>query len=140
MWPREFSGRLSAWGSLRQSVQHLPVPQALHEINAWWFGAPWSSYYLHWDDVATWPDPWQLLSDNIFCEVARGLGIMYTTALLDRDDIRDLELIESHDGTIVCVENGKYILNWRPDTIVNISPESGATLHRLHQKILESKL
>jgi hypothetical protein len=34
----------------------------------------------------TWPDPWQLLSDDVYCEVARGLGILYTITLLDRAD------------------------------------------------------
>jgi hypothetical protein len=140
MWSHDFSARLAGWHHLRQSSKTLPVPQALHGINQWWFQAPWSSYYLHWDDQDKWPDPWQLLSDNIFCEVARGLGMLYTITMIEHPEITDSELIETPQGTLVRVHQGKYILNWYPDTIVNISPESDAVRHRLHQTILESKL
>ena len=140
MWPRDFSARLVQWHDLRVRVCDMPVEQALASINTWWFAAPWSSYYLHWDDLDRWPDPWQLLSDNIFCEVARGLGMLYTVTMCNHPEITDAELVETPSGTIVQVHQRKYILNWRPDSIVNISPESGAVRHRLHQKILQSKL
>ena len=90
------------------------------QINAWWFHAPWRPYYLHWDDQATWPDPWQLLSDDIYCEVARGLGMLYTITLLDRADLTSASLILTETGhNLVLVEESKYILNWTPDTVVN---------------------
>lgn len=83
---------------------------------------PWRPYHLHWDDEDTWPDPWQLLSDNMFCDVARGLGIMYTISLLDREDLAAAELILTTDGyNLVQVCQTKYILNWHPDSIVNIN-------------------
>ena len=65
MWPLTFEQRLHAWGVLRETVQHAPVEQVLAEVNAWWFHAPWRAYHLHWDDQPRWPDPWELLSDNI---------------------------------------------------------------------------
>lgn len=140
MWPQDFSARLASWHRLRENSRTRPVPQVLHEINAWWFAAPWSSYYLHWDDRDSWPDPWQLLSDNIFCEVARGLGMLYTICMLERPEITDAELVETPSGTLLRVQGSKYILNWHRDTVVNISPESDAVRHTLHQKILKHKL
>jgi hypothetical protein len=96
------------------------VESALQHINSWWFVAPWQPYYLHWDDQEVWPDPWQLLSDNIYCEVARGLGILYTISLLDRADLAPATLILTQDDTnLVQVAQEKYILNWAPDTVVN---------------------
>ena len=81
---------------------------------------PWRPYYLHWDDQANWPDPWQLLSDNCYCDVARGLGILYTITLLDRADLTPVDLVLTEDGTnLVRVAKEKYILNWEPDSIVN---------------------
>jgi len=101
----------------------LPVAQALEAINTWWFSSPWTGYHLHWDDQEEWPDPWQLLDDNIFCEVARGLGILYTITLLDRADIDSAELVLSKNGhNLVQVDKSKYILNWDKSTIVNIDP------------------
>jgi hypothetical protein len=105
----------------------------LEDINSWWFYAPWRPYYLHWDDQNTWPDPWQLLSDDIYCEVARGLGILYTVTLLDRADLAPASLILTADGTnLVQVGREKYILNWEANTVVNTNLEF--TIQRQYQQ------
>jgi hypothetical protein len=120
MWPQTFEARLASWTFLREQCQNLPVDNALSRINAWWFNSPWRPYYLHWDDQTAWPDPWQLLSDNIYCEVARGLGILYTITLLDRADMTPARLILTNSGSnLVQVAKEKYILNWDAGTIVN---------------------
>ena len=120
MWLTTFSSRLASWNLLREQCQNLPVEQALQNINTWWFRTPWRPYYLHWDDQATWPDPWQLLSDDVYCEVARGLGILYTITLLDRADMAPYHLVLTQDGVnLVLAAKEKYILNWEPGNIVN---------------------
>jgi len=120
MWPQTFGARLESWNLLRDQCQNLPPTSALEHINVWWFGVPWCAYYLHWDDQETWPDPWQLLSDNVYCEVARGLGILYTITLLDREDLMSARLVLTESGhNLVLVDKEKYILNWEPDSIVN---------------------
>jgi len=120
IWPTTFDARLASWNLLRDRCQNLPLESALDEINRWWFNAPWRPYYLHWDDQPTWPDPWQLLSDDVYCELARGLGILYTITLLDRADMVDATLVLTwDDGNLVQVAKEKYILNWKPEDIVN---------------------
>ena len=120
IWPATFSARLESWNLLRDQCTNLPVTAALEDINAWWFRAPWTAYHLHWDDREAWPDPWQLLSDNIYCELARGLGILYTITLLDRADLAPVELVlTAQSGNLVLATPEKYILNWASDTIVN---------------------
>jgi len=120
IWPASFAARLESWNLLRDQCANLPVQSALEHVNLWWFRAPWSAYYLHWDDSDTWPDPWQLLSDNIYCELARGLGILYTITLLDRADLAPAELILTEFGAnLVQATKEKYILNWSSDTVVN---------------------
>ena len=124
IWPATFSTRLESWNQLRDQTQNLPLEAALFDINAWWFNCPWKPYYLHWDDRPNWPDPWQLLSDNVYCEVARGLGILYTITLLERADMAPADLVLTEDGTnLVLVAKEKYILNWEPDSIVNTNQE-----------------
>ena len=124
MWPQTFDVRLASWNQLRDRAQTLPLETALVEINSWWFQAPWRPYYLHWDDQLTWPDPWQLLSDNVYCDVARALGILYTISLLDRADMVDAELVLTEEGdNLVLVAKEKYILNWSPDNVVNTFQE-----------------
>jgi len=120
IWPATFAARLESWNLLRDRCQNLPLESALDEINRWWFTAPWRPYYLHWDDQLTWPDPWQLLSDNVYCDLARGLGIVYTISMLDRMDMVPATLVLTEDGSnLLQVAKEKYILNWQADQIVN---------------------
>ena len=120
IWPTSFSTRLESWNQLRDQCQNLPLKSALKDINSWWFAVPWRPYYLHWDDQANWPDPWQLLSDNCYCDLARGLGILYTITLLDRADLAPVRLVLTEfDVNLVLVDKEKYILNWEPGSIVN---------------------
>ena len=125
MWPVTFADRLAAWANLRSRCKSLDVESALSTINAWWFTTPWQPYYLHWDDQPKWPNPWQLLSDNVYCDLARGLGIVYTISLLDRADMVDARLVLTEDGSnLVLVAKEKYILNWNRDSIVNNRPKA----------------
>jgi hypothetical protein len=88
---------------------------------------------LHWDDQKTWPDPWQLLSDDIYCELARGLGMLYTITLLDRADLAPAELILTQDDVnLVQVAKEKYILNWSADSVVNTI--QATTIKRQYQQ------
>jgi hypothetical protein len=124
MWPKGFADRLAAWSALRDQVQSMTCQEALEKINAWWYLTPWKPYYLHWDDQPRWPDPWQLLSDDVYCPVAKGLGILYTISMLDRADMADATLVLTDSGdNLVLVGKTKYILNWSPDSVVNTFQE-----------------
>jgi hypothetical protein len=123
-WPATFEARLDSWNQLRTQVADQPVESALETINSWWFQSPWTAYHLHWDDQITWPDPWQLLSDNMYCEVARGLGILYTITCLNRGDMDSAELVLTNDDrNLVLLDKSKYILNWDRTVVLNTSSE-----------------
>ena len=123
-WPATFEARLDSWNQLRTQVAGQPVELALETINSWWFQSPWTAYHLHWDDQNTWPDPWQLLSDNMYCEVARGLGILYTITCLNRGDMDSAELVLTNDDrNLVLLDKSKYILNWDRTVVLNTSSE-----------------
>ena len=124
MWPRDFAARLESWTALRRQTQDQDLETALAAINAWWFNTPWQAYYLDWDNQLTWPDPWQLLSDDIYCDLAKALGILYTISLLDRADTVDATLVLTETGhNLVQVDKTKYILNWNAETILNTNQE-----------------
>ena len=140
MWPRTFDERLASWTRLRQQAAIGDPESALRAINSWWFQTPWRAYHLHWDDRATWPDPWQLLDDNIYCSLARGLGILYTITLLDRPDLQDAVLAEFDSDNLVLVQKKKYILNWDADNVVNISPTGSKARHSVTQEQLKQQI
>ena len=136
MWASTFAGRLESWYGMRQKCHALSVESTLITINSWWCTTPWQPYYLHWDDQLTWPDPWQLLNDNVYCDLARALGILYTISLLDRADLTDATLVLSQDGhNLVMVDKSKYILNWNPDTVVNTNQAI-----EIHRQLSQSQI
>lgn len=139
-WTVSFEQRLKAWTQLREQAAGLPKEAALAAINTWWRSTPWRPYHLHWDDRPTWPDPWQLLSDNIYCDLARGLGIMYTITLLDHPEIQDAVLAETDQGNLVLIDGGKYILNWDQELGVNIYLENKKFSHQVAQSDLKQQL
>ena len=140
MWPHTFPERLTAWADLRAQAASLPLETALEVINTWWFKIPWRAYHLHWDDCEKWPDPWQLLSDDMYCPLARGLGILYTISIIDRADLQDCELIECGSDNLVLVPQKKYILNWDQEQIVNIIPGPKNFLHSINQLKLKQQI
>jgi hypothetical protein len=140
MWPHTFADRLVSWNHLREQSKNIPLDQSLAMINAWWFRAPWIPYHLHWDDQNNWPDPWQLLDDNLFCPLARGLGILYTIAITSCPDVEDAVLAEIDSDNLVLINKKKYILNWDKDEIVNINlgrqnPKRSVSLKQIQQQI-----
>jgi hypothetical protein len=116
-----YEARLQDWFQLRASVINLPIEQQCITIDEWWQHAPLVTHHLHPHDVDNWPDPWELLSENTYCEVARALGMCYTLMLLD---ITDVELVLAtnnigEDVVLVLVDNAKYILNYWPNTVIS---------------------
>lgn len=138
--PKSFEDRLRSWQKLRESCVDCDIEQCLTAINQWWFQIPWQPYYLHWDDLPDWPDPWQLLSDNIYCDIARGLGIVYTITMLDRVDLQDAKLVEEGQNNLVLIHSRKYILNYSPDDILNTSLENGKIRREVTQQQIKQKL
>lgn len=140
MWQKDFGDRLAAWNQLRTQSLSLPLESALMTINNWWFTTPWIPYHLHWDERQNWPDPWQLLEDNVYCGLARGLGMLYTIAIINRADIESAVLTEVGGDNLVLINKEKYILNWDRDEIVNINlglqnPRRSVSLDQIQQQI-----
>ena len=140
MWPRTFAERLESWTQLRQQASTADAETALRAINSWWFQTPWRAYHLHWDDQAVWPDPWELLSDDLYCPLARGLGILYTITMLDRPDLQDAVLAEFDSDNLVLVAKKKYILNWDPEQMLNITLGSFKSRHSITQEQIQKQI
>ena len=140
MWPKTFAERLESWAQLREQAFTADVETALAAINSWWFQTPWQAYHLHWDDQLLWPDPWQLLSDDLYCPLARGLGILYTITMLDRPDLQDAVLAEVDSDNLVLVAKKKYILNWDPEQMLNITLGHFKSHHSITQEQIQQRI
>lgn len=124
MWPPSYQERLQSWADLRQQCRTLSLQKNLQLINDWWMRAPTVNRYLHWDDVRDWPTPWELLADDIYCDLARALGIVYTIILTEHEKVHEVSLIQTKSDNLVQVNHGKYILNWAPGQMLNINSEN----------------
>ena len=123
MWLDRFEDRLKSWSDLRSHCEELSLEQALDHIANWWGHAPRVNHAIHWNDQSNWPDPWDLLADNSYCELAIALGMSYTINMLEKFDCT-VEIAQATDDqgseyNLVLVDNGKYILNYDPWEVVS---------------------
>ena len=118
MWATSYDDRLIEWRSLREQAQSQDLEQCLLAVDDWWQQAPLVNHYLHIDDQANWPLPWDLIAENTYCDLAKCLGICYTLLLLKHKNITSLEIIETQQEFLVAVNND-MILNYYPREVVN---------------------
>lgn len=116
-----YDARLKNWYQLRQSLENSDLQTKCIQIDQWWQRAPLVNHYLHFDFMNEWPNPWELIYDNNYCNIARGLGMVYTLLLLGVTDIVFAEATDynSEDVVLVLVDNAKYLMNYWPNTVVN---------------------
>ena len=81
MWKLETSERLARWRDFRKSLDNLSIEQAVQSVADFWTSCPFIPYYLDPDDYVNWPDPWTLVEENYYCDLARSLGMLYTITL-----------------------------------------------------------
>jgi hypothetical protein len=117
----DFQSRLRSWANLRESLTNTDIENICIVTDQYWQQSPMMNHYLHPVDIDNWPDPWQLLDDNLYCPYARALGMIYTLVMLG---ISDIDLVEatdhnSIDVVLVLVDRAKYVLNYWPNTVVN---------------------
>ena len=137
-----YEARLQDWFQLRKSVINLPIDKQCITIDEWWQRAPLVTHHLHPLDMENWPDPWELLSENTYCEVARALGMCYTLLLLD---ISDVEMVLStnnigEDVVLVLVDNAKYILNYWPNTVISNTLKDFKVVQKLDLQTIITKI
>ena len=137
-----YEARLQDWFQLRTSVTSLPIEQQCITIDKWWQDAPLVTHHLHPQDIDNWPDPWELLSENTYCEVARALGMCYTLHLIG---ITDIELVLARNDTaedvvLVLVDNAKYILNYWPNTVISNTLKDFKVIQKLDLQTIIKKI
>jgi len=129
MWNFKPEERLREWKSFRNNLSQLELEPALEAVCKLWSYAPYVNHYLSPDLPEEWPDPWTLVHENYYCDLAKSLGMFYTLYLCHHygRDIQQLELEVYRNSQnaewhyIVSINKGKYILNLVFNTIVNKS-------------------
>ena len=132
--------KILAWREYRRNIKqhHLEI------VAQSWATCPIISNYLEYDDSRHWPDPWTLVSEGNYCDLARALG-MYYTLYYTSYPFRDTMAIEVYRDrekheylNLVRCEGGLYTLNYSLGEVVNnltISP-SAELINRANYKNL----
>lgn len=117
----DYPSRLRLWADLREQATAASIPEKYVLVDKWWQHAPLVNHVLHPFDQEFWPDPWELLSNNQYCTLARALGICYTLYLSGETDIAIVLADDDHgnDHVLVTVDRAKYVLNHWPDMVLN---------------------
>ena len=74
--------RIKLWRDFRKQLETAENP--LLDVIYFWNNVPISSIAADPYDTKTWPDPWELLKENTYCEFTKILAIYYTLQLTDR--------------------------------------------------------
>ena len=137
-----YDARLKSWYELRKSIENADVATKCVEIDKWWQHAPLVSHYLHPQDKQAWPGPWDLLVDNQYCYIARGLGMIYTLLLSGIDDVDFCIAIDdnSEEVAIVTVDRAKYVLNYWPDHVLNTNLSDFTIVKNISISSLKKKI
>jgi hypothetical protein len=127
MFQLKAEDRLRAWRDFRSSLNVLPLDQALTQIANFWASTPFVPYHLDPDAVELWPDPWTLIDENVYCDIAKCLGIVYTAILTQHrtDLLAEIRVYEDssthYEFNLAFFDQGKYILNMIDGSVVNIT-------------------
>ena len=118
-----YEARLKSWYDLRKSLEDSDVKTSCLAIDNWWQKAPLVNHHLHPNDIDNWPGPWDLLVENNYCQLSRGLGMVYTLQLVGIKDIDFCLAIDdnSEECALVMVDSAKYICNYYPNTVISNS-------------------
>jgi hypothetical protein len=123
MFQQPAEGRLRAWRDFRTTIESLPIEQALAQTAEFWARAPFVPYNLDPSMPQSWPDPWTLVYENSYCDVAKCLGIVYTVSLTNHATDVEFRIYKDektgYEYNLAWVARGKYILNMVDGEILN---------------------
>ena len=104
--------RLAEWSSFRQSLETSNDP--IQDVIDYYKQVPVVSIHTDPYDMSSWPDPWELVYENEYCEYCILLGMCYTFTLTARFKETHCELYTSvtaeKDPAYMCVIDDKHIL------------------------------
>ena len=117
--------RLSDWKLFRNKLSQSTLSDAVSKTQELWQSCPFTPFYLDPEKYHDWPDPWQLITENYYCDLAKCLGIIYTLHLTAHKDqlfseirtYRDTNTRYDYHIAYLC--HGKYVLNLIEGEVVN---------------------
>jgi len=102
MVDKNYYQRLKIWQNLRLQLENSDQP--LEDAIDFFDNIPTENLAVDPYNETTWPNPWLLIEENVYCRFLKILGICYTLQLTDRFSSRDFEIhigIDSENNDLV---------------------------------------
>ena len=77
-----YEQRLSGWSAFRETLELSDDP--LQDVINYYNKIPTVSIQTDPYTPSTWPGPWELVNENMYCDFCRVLGMCYSLQLTDR--------------------------------------------------------
>lgn len=79
MVDKKFEDRLTIWRKFRDSLSTSSQP--VQDVINYWNNIPQGTRNVDPYDQNTWPGPWEMIEENLYCEFTKILAIAYTLKL-----------------------------------------------------------
>lgn len=117
--------RIAAWRQFRLSQQNLPLDEVVKNTVDFFSDIPIGSRTIDYYTPGEWPDPWEILHNQQYCENTVTLLMYYTIALVAKPEKLNIWLIDDTESRfIVPVLNESVILNYFPRELINLKEHS----------------
>jgi hypothetical protein len=108
--------RIVLWRDLRKELSNLPQIDQLQQTANFFRSFPMGARSIDFYTPQTWPTPWEILIDSLFCKNTAALLIFHTLYVILADVEREklhLHLIDDNqDRYLVVVFDNKYVINY----------------------------
>lgn len=113
--------RIAIWKEFRVGISSDPIEIQLSKIAQFVSSLPYGSRSIDYYSPDSWPTPWEILYHNSLCVSSISLLVYYTLVLTNPDIEIDLLLIDNSDDVFLLpLIEGKYLLNYYPNTVVEL--------------------
>lgn len=120
MFDKKYEDRLVLWRELRDKIELSDTP--FKDLLDFYNNAPRVRFSVDPWGQSTWPDPWQLLEENTYCEFSIVLGMCFSLQLTERFKGSDFEIHISTNNqkseTLYLLFVDDYCVNYKGDSIL----------------------
>ena len=122
MFDKSYEDRLASWAEFRSTLEVSKDP--IQDTIDFFDKAPLVNIQTDPYTPSSWPDPWELIKENIYCSFVKILAICYTLQLTDVLSRETFEIHITHDNK----RSSTYYLLYVGDRVIGF--EEGRHVHK----------
>lgn len=113
MFEKNYEERLEIWSNFRQDLESSSTP--FTDVISFFSKAPKVGLHLDPWDKNSWPNPWEMILENKYCEFISVLGWLYSLQLTERFSQSNFEIhifTVQEKGYQYCLFVDDYVLGF----------------------------